>query len=68
MSTRLVEVRRAERLTEHMVRIVFSGELEGFDAEAFTDHYVKMQFPPPGAPYAAPFDVQDVKAHFAKEH
>ena len=68
MSTRLVEVRRAERLTEHMVRIVFGGELEGFDAEAFTDHYVKVQFPPPGAPYEAPFDVQEVKARLAKEH
>ena len=66
MSTLLVEVRRAEPLTEHMVRIVFGGELGGFDAGAFTDHYVKMQFPPPGAPYEAPFGVQEVKARFAQ--
>ncbi|HWT22072.1 MAG TPA: siderophore-interacting protein [Solirubrobacteraceae bacterium] len=68
MTARLIEVRRAEPLTEHMVRIVFGGDLEGFDAGAFTDHYVKIQFPPPGAPYDAPFDVQQVRERFAKEH
>ena len=67
MSARLVEVRRTERLTEHMVRVLFGGEREGFDTGAFTDHYVKLQFPPPGAPYVAPFDVQDVRDRFAKD-
>ncbi|HWT91696.1 MAG TPA: siderophore-interacting protein [Solirubrobacteraceae bacterium] len=67
MTTRLVEVRRTEPLTDHMVRIVFGGELAGFDTGAFTDHYVKIQFPPPDAPYAAPFDARQVKERFAKE-
>ncbi len=57
MIARVVEVRRTEPLTDHMVRIVFGGDLDGFDVGAFTDHYVKLQLPPPGAPYAAPFDV-----------
>ena len=68
MSARLVEVKRTERLTEHMVRVVFGGELDAFDTGAFTDHYVKIQFPPPGAPYVAPFDVQEARERFAKEH
>jgi len=61
MSARMVEVRSTERLTPHMVRVVFGGELDGFATGAFTDHYVKIQFPPPGAPYEAPFDVAAVK-------
>ena len=53
----------AERLTPHMVRVVFSGdELDGFAAGEFTDHYVKLQLPPPGAAYAAPFDPEEIKA------
>src|SRR2546423_2513976 len=53
----------AERLTPRMVRVVVGGDdLEGFDVGAFTDHYVKLQIPPPGAGYAAPFDSEEVKA------
>src|ERR1700741_1484529 len=37
-------------LTPHMIRIVLGGaELEGFGAGAFSDHYVKLRIPPPGA-------------------
>ena len=67
MTARLLEVCRAERLTEHMVRVVLGGELEGFGAGAFTDHYVKLQFPPAGAPYEAPFDAADVKQRLPRE-
>ena len=67
MAARLVEVLRTERLTEHMVRVVFGGELDGFGAGAFTDHYVKVQFPPAGAPYAAPFDAADVKQRLPQD-
>ena len=43
-----------------MVRVVVGGdELDGFAAGAFTDHYVKLQLPPPGAGYAAPFDPEE---------
>ncbi len=68
MIARVVELRRTEPLTDQMVRIVFGGDLDGFGVGAFTDHYVKLQLPPPGAPYAAPFDVGVVKQRFAKEH
>ena len=43
--SRVVEVGRIDRLTDHMVRVVFGGELDGFVTGAFTDHYVKIQFP-----------------------
>ncbi|MFZ0040710.1 MAG: siderophore-interacting protein [Solirubrobacteraceae bacterium] len=60
---RLVEVQEVGWLTPRMVRIEFGGEdLEGFAAGEFTDHYVKLQFPPVGADYAAPFDVEEVRA------
>jgi NADPH-dependent ferric siderophore reductase len=50
-------VENVEQLTPHLVRVVFGGEgLAGFGAGEFTDHYVKLLFPPPGAPYEAPFD------------
>ena len=59
IQTRVEEVRR---LTPHMIRVVVGGDdLEGFGAGEFTDHYVKLQLPPPGAPYSAPFDAEDVK-------
>ncbi|MCW2983246.1 MAG: FAD-binding 9 siderophore-interacting domain protein, partial [Conexibacter sp.] len=51
-----------------MVRVVLGGEgLAGFDAGAFTDHYVKLQLPPRGAGYAAPFDPEDVKARLPRD-
>jgi NADPH-dependent ferric siderophore reductase len=65
LQTRVEEVRR---LTPHLIRVVVGGEdLEGFGVGAFTDHYVKLQIPPPGAPYAAPFDAEDVKARLPRE-
>jgi NADPH-dependent ferric siderophore reductase len=65
---RLVQVEEVTQLTPHMVRIVFGGEsLEGFGAGAFTDHYVKLQVPPQGAGYSAPFDVEEIRAARPKE-
>ena len=47
IQTRVEDVRR---LTPHLIRVVVGGEdLEGFAAGEFTDHYVKLQIPPPGA-------------------
>ena len=66
IQTRVEEVRR---LTPHLIRVVVGGDdLESFAVGEFTDHYVKLQLPPPGAPYSAPFDPEDVKAHHPKEH
>jgi NADPH-dependent ferric siderophore reductase len=48
---RLAEVRRVERLTPHMVRVVLGGPgLAGFAAGEHTDHYVKLLFPVDDAP------------------
>src|SRR5947207_1268679 len=50
----------AERLTPRMVRVVVGGDdLEGFDVGAFTDHYVKLQIPPPGVPVHALVELED---------
>ena len=56
-------VERVEQLTPHMVRIVFGGDgLAGFSVGEWTDHYVKLMFPPPGAAYEVPFDVEQARA------
>lgn len=56
-------VEEVHRLTPQLVRVVLGGEgLHGFSAGQFTDHYVKLQFPPPGAPYTVPFDSDAVRA------
>lgn len=40
-----------EPLTPTLIRIVFGGDgLAGFEVGEYTDHYVKLQFPRPGAP------------------
>ncbi|WP_369252029.1 siderophore-interacting protein [Geodermatophilus amargosae] len=58
---------RTGHVTPHVVRVVLGGEgLAGF-APGHTDSYVKLLFPPPGAPYAAPFDVDDVQARLPRE-
>jgi len=65
---RVVEVVGVNQLTPRMVRIEFGGDgLEGFGAGEFTDHYVKVQFPPPGADYAAPFDQEEIRATRPRE-
>lgn len=52
-----------------MRRIVFGGAgLRGFAAGEFTDHYVKLQFPPAGADYAAPFDQEQIRSSRPREH
>jgi NADPH-dependent ferric siderophore reductase len=58
----------AEPLTPGMLRVVVGGDdLERFTAGEFTDHYVKLQLPPPGAGYAAPFDPEAIKADLPRE-
>ena len=65
---RVGEVVRTSRVTPHMIRVVLGGEgLAGFPAGEFTDHYVKLLFPPPGAGYAAPFDVDRLRAELPPE-
>lgn len=65
---RLTEVVEVERLSPGMIRIVLGGAgLAGFDAGEFTDRYVKLQLPPPGASYSAPFDVEEVRGRLPSD-
>ncbi|MCU1619633.1 MAG: viuB [Modestobacter sp.] len=65
---RVGEVVRTSRVTPHMIRVVLGGAgLAGFPAGEFTDHYVKLLFPPAGAPYGVPFDVEQVRAELPQE-
>ena len=65
---RVAEVVRTSRVTPHMIRVVLGGDgLAGFPAGEFADHYVKLLFPPPAAPYGVPFDVEQVRAEHAPE-
>jgi NADPH-dependent ferric siderophore reductase len=51
-----------------MIRVVLGGEgLTGFPAGAFTDHYVKLLFPPAGAPYDVPYDVEEIREQQPRE-
>ncbi|WP_210493261.1 siderophore-interacting protein [Patulibacter sp. SYSU D01012] len=56
------QVEEVVRLTPHMVRVVLGGpELERFVAGEFTDHYVKLLFPPAEAPYGMDADMTAVR-------
>jgi NADPH-dependent ferric siderophore reductase len=60
---RTAEVVRVSHATPHMIRVVLGGPgLDGFDVGEFTDHYVKLLFPPAGADYRHPFDLDTVEA------
>ncbi|MGW6972187.1 siderophore-interacting protein [Streptomyces sp. NPDC054952] len=61
-------VLRTERIAPAMVRIVLHGEgLREFSAGRFTDHYVKMHFPPPGVEYADPTDIPAIRRDHPRE-
>jgi NADPH-dependent ferric siderophore reductase len=62
-------VQTVEELTPHMVRVVLGGEeLTDFAISgAFTDHYVKLQLPAPGAPYDATADYDEVRERLPRE-
>ncbi|MET9510547.1 siderophore-interacting protein [Streptomyces flavidovirens] len=65
---REAQVVRTERITPHMVRVVLGGEgLAGFAADEFTDHYIKVLFPPAGVVYPEPFDMARVREEFPAE-
>jgi NADPH-dependent ferric siderophore reductase len=65
---RTTTVLETERLGPHLIRVVVGGPgLEGFGAGEFTDNYVKLQIPPPGAEYSAPFDAEEIKERYPRE-
>lgn len=56
-------VSRTEWLSPGMIRVVFTGpDLIELPELTYTDHYLKMLFPPTGADYRWPFDVEQVRA------
>jgi NADPH-dependent ferric siderophore reductase len=64
----LTTVETTTWLTPRLIRVVVTGDdLANFAAGEFTDHYVKLQLPPPGAGYTAPFSTEDVKASLPRE-
>jgi NADPH-dependent ferric siderophore reductase len=61
-------VTRVEQITPHMVRVVIGGEaLARLDVGAYTDHYVKMLFPPAGVVYPEPFDQAAIRESMPRE-
>lgn len=66
--THLGVVSSSERVGASLIRIVLAGEgLADFEAGEFSDHYVKVQLPPPGAGYSAPFDNEQIKSDLPRE-
>ncbi|MFJ2896953.1 siderophore-interacting protein [Streptomyces sp. NPDC087218] len=62
------QVLRTERITPHMVRVVFGGEgLADFELSGCTDHYVKICFAPEGADYPHPFDMARIREEQPRE-
>jgi NADPH-dependent ferric siderophore reductase len=61
-------VRTVERITPHMVRIVFGGpELDGLAAGEYSDEYIKILFSPPGVTYPEPFDLGAIRETLPRE-
>jgi NADPH-dependent ferric siderophore reductase len=61
-------VTRVEWLTPHMVRVVIGGDgLRGIQAGSYTDHYIKVLFPPPGVIYPEPFDAGAIRESMPRE-
>ena len=63
-----LRVLRSERLTPHLLRVVFGGPaLDGVVDNGFTDAYVKLAFPRPGVAYPEPFDVPAIRESMPRE-
>ncbi|MEW9550344.1 siderophore-interacting protein [Nonomuraea sp. NPDC050783] len=61
-------VRRTERLSPHMVRVVVGGDgLADFRTSGLTDHYVKIVFPHEGVEYPRPFSVKACRETLPRE-
>ena len=66
--TTTLEVRRTERITPHMIRVVAGGAgLAEFPDTPYTDRYVKILFPRPGVAYPEPFDMEAIWAALPRE-
>jgi NADPH-dependent ferric siderophore reductase len=59
---KLAVVRRTERITPHMIRVVLS--CDDFTDNGMADHYVKLLFPKAGVEYPEPLDMGIVRETF----
>lgn len=65
---RSMTVADTEWLTPDMVRVHFTGaDLAELPELTFTDHYVKLLFPPEGADYSWPFDPEELRETAPRE-
>lgn len=63
-----VTVVRTEQVAPQLVRVVVAGDdLAQIGELEFTDHYVKLLFPPAGADYAWPFDPELIREERPRE-
>jgi len=62
---KLAVVRRTERVTPHMIRVVLS--CDEFVDNGSTDHYVKLLFLQPGVEYPEPLDMGEVREQLPSE-
>ncbi|MEU4378409.1 siderophore-interacting protein [Micromonospora echinofusca] len=61
-------VLRTGRPTPHLVRLVLGGEeLAGLPVGEFTDHYIKIVFPVPGAEYPSPMELNAIRRDLPRE-
>ncbi|MEV6801285.1 siderophore-interacting protein [Micromonospora rifamycinica] len=61
-------VMRVGRPTPHLVRLVLGGEeLTGLPVGEFTDHYIKLVFPPAGVDLPRPLDLAAIKQELPRE-
>ncbi|MEV0879647.1 siderophore-interacting protein [Micromonospora echinofusca] len=61
-------VLRTGRPTPHLVRLVLGGEeLTGLPVGEFTDHYIKIVFPVPGAEYPSPMELNAIRRDLPRE-
>lgn len=60
---------RTERITPHMIRVVLDagGISETFAPGEYTDHYVKLVFPPAGGEVPRPLDMAAVRRDLPRE-
>ncbi|KAB1644210.1 siderophore-interacting protein [Gulosibacter chungangensis] len=64
----VLEVIRREQLTPHMVRLYIGGEnFAAFNANAFTDPYIKIFFVKPELGLEPPYNVQELRETLAPE-
>jgi NADPH-dependent ferric siderophore reductase len=64
----LTEVISKRRLSPEMIRIEVGGpDLAGFPVGEFSDTYVKLQFPAPGAGYEPPFAIEELRSSLPRE-